>query len=204
MTACPTPSKHRYATREAAESTARRIQAGIGQILNPYPCGCDWWHLTSQDITLPEGAKPRQADVDRLVAMTDLDFRAVVKADATGKAGRNYRLALRHRDNLRRWKHVLGELTFDLGRQFDEKAHDRSIAAHDWRKRARGYWDALAQRRDECGRLRQQAALDAGREAKAAKAAMARLIEAHGAEFSRYLAEETARLEPAAAEATAA
>ncbi|MDX3354722.1 hypothetical protein PV703_15690 [Streptomyces sp. ME01-24h] len=197
---CPTPDKHKYATAEAASLEARRIQAGIGQILNPYPCPCDWWHLTKQDTATPAG-QPRQADVDQLAAMTDDQFQAVVKADATGKAGRAYRLALRHPDNLRRWKHHLSVLTFDLQQQLDDKAHDRSAEAAEWRRRARGYWGALAQRRDECGRLRAHTHIDTSREAKAARKAAARLIDAHGAEYARYLAEETEHLGIAAAAA---
>jgi hypothetical protein len=133
--------------------------------------------------------------------MTDPEFRAVVIADATGKAGRAYRLALRHRDNLRRWRHNLGELTFDIEQQLNDRIGDRSLEAVDWRKRARGYRAVLAERRDECGRLRHQASVDSARETKAARAAIARLIEAHGDEFAHYLADETAALEQPAATA---
>ncbi|MGQ4513635.1 hypothetical protein [Streptomyces sp. DW26H14] len=47
MTDCPTPSKHRYATREAALRVAARLARVRGRELNPYTCpGCGWWHLT--------------------------------------------------------------------------------------------------------------------------------------------------------------
>lgn len=47
MTACPTPAKHRYATREAALIVAARLERVRGRGLNPYTCpGCHWIHLT--------------------------------------------------------------------------------------------------------------------------------------------------------------
>ena len=45
--ACPTPAKHRYATREAAVRDAARLERVRGWVLNPYECpGCGWVHLT--------------------------------------------------------------------------------------------------------------------------------------------------------------
>lgn len=47
MTAdCPTPSKHRYATSQAARVAAERTVIPFGQWLNPYECRCGWIHLT--------------------------------------------------------------------------------------------------------------------------------------------------------------
>ena len=43
---CPTPTKHRYATREAAQLVAARTQIPFGQHLNTYPCKCGWFHNT--------------------------------------------------------------------------------------------------------------------------------------------------------------
>ncbi|MFJ4418240.1 hypothetical protein [Streptomyces sp. NPDC088925] len=44
--ACPTPGKHRYATREAADIAAERTVIPFGQMLNAYTCRCGWVHLT--------------------------------------------------------------------------------------------------------------------------------------------------------------
>jgi hypothetical protein len=47
MTApCPTPTKHRYATREAAAIAAERTRVPFGQLLNQYACRCGWIHNT--------------------------------------------------------------------------------------------------------------------------------------------------------------
>lgn len=43
---CPTPRKHRYATREAARLVAQRTQIPFGQLLNTYECRCGWFHNT--------------------------------------------------------------------------------------------------------------------------------------------------------------
>jgi hypothetical protein len=43
---CPTPSKHRYATREAALLVARRLERVRGRVLNAYECPCGFVHLT--------------------------------------------------------------------------------------------------------------------------------------------------------------
>ncbi|MCP3820104.1 hypothetical protein NLX86_18985 [Streptomyces sp. A3M-1-3] len=54
---CPTPGKHRYATREAAALVAERTQVPFGRVLNPYACRCGWVHLTklapAERYTLP-------------------------------------------------------------------------------------------------------------------------------------------------------
>lgn len=54
---CPTPTKRRFATKEAATVAAARLRADPsgrtfdrrGPALRPYDrvCVCGWWHLTS-------------------------------------------------------------------------------------------------------------------------------------------------------------
>lgn len=46
MPECPTPEKHRYATREAAAVAAERCVIPFGRVLNAYDCRCGWVHLT--------------------------------------------------------------------------------------------------------------------------------------------------------------
>lgn len=43
-TECPTPGKHRYATREAAAKAADRTQVPYGRHLSSYECRCGWFH----------------------------------------------------------------------------------------------------------------------------------------------------------------
>jgi hypothetical protein len=44
--ACPTPTKHRYATPHAARLAAERTQVPFGRRLNQYQCRCGWIHNT--------------------------------------------------------------------------------------------------------------------------------------------------------------
>lgn len=46
MTACPTPTKARYATEATADRAGRHAVATVGRHLRPYVCRCGWWHLT--------------------------------------------------------------------------------------------------------------------------------------------------------------
>lgn len=46
MTTCPTPTKARYATVDAADRAGRRAVITVGRHLRPYECRCGWWHLT--------------------------------------------------------------------------------------------------------------------------------------------------------------
>lgn len=59
MTDCPTPSKHRYATREAAVKAAKRQRLSVGKQLNPHECRCGWVHLTS--LAPAENYRDREA-----------------------------------------------------------------------------------------------------------------------------------------------
>lgn len=244
---CPTDQKKRYATHKAAQSAARRSQIAIEAPLYPYVCVCTWWHLTKQEpTTIPADAVANPDDIYRLQIQSDAAFRETVANEVRGKLPLHDRIALRQPGNLLRWNTALKELRADINIQLTERRTDKSLEAHDWRKRAEGYRDALTLRLQECRDLRanhlqktrqqrdtQQAELQASRtqieeaaarsnasrrEARAqetdrqlddygipqhtdknlrriaGEAAIKRLIDAHGIEFTRYLAEECAAL----------
>jgi hypothetical protein len=209
---CPHPTKTRYATRATAESAANRVSFQAGVTLRPYECPCTWWHLTkSAAEILPDPADASTADVQRLAALPDIDFREIVATDARGEGNPVDRAALRNQHNLTRWKKYLGQLHQDLDQQLRDRRGDKSLAAHDWRKRVAGYREAIALRASECRRLKAEAHADMTRNqtfrkhdieiAMAAGAslqelrqqagdiAIRRLIEAHSPEFNGYLAE---------------
>lgn len=240
---CPTDQKKRYATQEAASNAAHRSQISLDTPLYPYICVCTWYHLTKQrPDTIPANAIADPDDIYRLQLQSDTTFRETVATEARSNLARNDRIALRHPGNLLRWNRTLKELRADINSQLTERAHERSLEAHDWRKRAERYRDALTLRLQECRDLRanhlattrpqltaaeqasttvQQLAAasnTARREARAqeldrqldsygipahatkelrrqaGEAAIKRLIDAHGLEFTQYLAEECAVL----------
>lgn len=173
MIACPTPEKTgRYATREGAESAARRAQIGVGQLLHPYPCACTWWHLSRTESSKPlPGDQPDPIDVERLRTIPDIAFRGIVADDATGKAPMPDRIALRHPHNLRRWQRMLGELITDIQKQRKDKHDDQSLAAHDWHKRADAYEAALRVLAAECRQLQSDHHIKTLQDAEATNAA---------------------------------
>ncbi|MFE9850263.1 hypothetical protein ACFYPN_15835 [Streptomyces sp. NPDC005576] len=214
---CPHPTKSRYATLEAATRAAHRVTHQAGLPLRPYECPCTWWHLTKTPAApVPNAADATLADIQRLASLPDIDFREVVAEDARGEGAPGDRAALRHHLNLTRWKRQLGQLQGDLNQQYGERKGDKSLATHDWRKRAAGYGDNLALRLSECRRLKAEAHADLLRkhafrkhDAEVAAAAGAtvqemrrhageiaidRLIRAHQPEFRTYLAEAYAEL----------
>lgn len=244
---CPTDQKKRYATREAADNAARRSQIAIDTPLYPYICVCTWWHLSKQQPTdVPTNAIADPDDTYRLQVQSDTSFRETVSHDARNKLPMHDRIALRQPGNLLRWNQALKELRADINIQITERASDKTLEAHDWRKRAEGYRDVLTLRIQECRDLRaqhlqktqpQRDAANADRQAsrgeiqqaaaasnlsrrearnqeldrqldsygipahtnkelrrQAGENAIKRLIDAHGIEFTRYLAEECAVL----------
>jgi hypothetical protein len=195
--ACPTPDKKRFATERAAADAGRRRQIAAGQILNPYPCACTWWHISRSEPTptLPT-TPPDPIDVERLKTIPDIAFRGIVADDATGKANLADRLALRHQVNLRRWQRILGELLIDLGKQRKETQADQSLSAHDWRKRSESYEATLRVRAAECQQLRSDAQVAALKNAEAAKANK----EAQAAADAERKAKQDARAQQAANE----
>lgn len=217
MTACPNPTKSRYATREAAETAARRVALRIEAPLTPYECACTWWHLTKNTPEQPLDASAASLhDIEYLAGLPDIDFREIVVRDVSGEGDPGQRAALRHHRNQIRWKKQLGQLVADIEAQLRERGQDKSLAAHDWAKRAGAYRDALIVRHNECKRLRAadhaettarqehrrrdaEAAAAAGASvkelrARAGEIAVQRLIAAHNPEFNDYLAEEYAAL----------
>ncbi|NUP46187.1 MAG: hypothetical protein HOW97_02575 [Catenulispora sp.] len=216
---CPRPEKHRYATRHGAETAAYRAQIGVGQILNPYLCqGCGWWHLSKKAAdTVPAGAVADPAVVERLVALDDIAFRALAGDEARGQVAMPERIALRSPRLVARWRRALGLIIQDVDTQLSMRRGEKNT---DWGRRILAFKTVLDARRAEAGEVlastegaaqAEQARLGVERararqEALAAKksaaelralagdAAIKRLIDAHGLEFSRYLAEECARL----------
>lgn len=210
---CPTPDKSRYATREAADSAATRVGFAYSVELRAYPCACTWYHLTSsKDMTDPtQGVTADTAYVQYVSALPDIDFREIAAQDATNKSKPEDSYALRHRINLNRWNNVLGQLINEAENRIGLRRGDRSLAAHDWRKRTVAYRNALVLRRTECKKLRAEmhewmirnnesrlmeakkaAAMGvtpAELRAQAGEVAIDRLINAHGKEFALYLAE---------------
>lgn len=213
MTACPNPTKSRYATRAAAESACKRVALRVEDPLSPYECVCTWWHLTKrQPEQLPRAVDAPGPVVERLMVIPDIDFREIVVADVRSAGDPEERAALRHRRILKRWRQHLGQLMTDVEQQLKERRADKSLEGHDWRKKATGHRDSLALRVTECQRLRAEAHEDTmrrddsrQRDAETAAAmgatrkelqrhageiAVHRLITEHRAEFERYIVEE--------------
>lgn len=213
MTACPHPTKSRFATRAAAVNASQRVDLRANLQLTPYECVCSWWHLTKGTVeTALTADDADRADIERVAAMPGIDFREIVVADVRNEGTRAQRAVLRHELNLRRWKRQLGQLAGDVEAQLRARKDDTSLEAHDWRKRTTSYRNTITLRVEECRRLRAMVHAEAirkndyrRRDAEIAAAAGAtvkelrhhageiavhRLIEAHGPEFARYCAEE--------------
>lgn len=157
---CPTPTKKRYATQEAAYARAPRAELVLGYPLYPYQCtGCGWVHLTSNPGNwTPPGATPAPGDVARIAHLNATDFTHLVTNDTKGRITRADRLALRHPDNLTRWRHTLKTLRADITKQLAARAgatHDPHNV--DWLNRATGYRNTLNARLTECRTLRNTA-----------------------------------------------
>ncbi|MEU9703060.1 hypothetical protein [Streptomyces sp. NPDC047981] len=208
---CPTPEKRRYATQTGAEAGARQSRIGVGTVLYPYPCPCSWWHNSKTPPLEPlDLADTDPHRVQYVRALPDIAFRTIVVEDATGKAATPDRLALRHHTNLKRWERILNQLINDASKQIADIRKDTSLTAHDQRRRTEAYRAALHTRRDECQQHRANthlepvtrterdtAAADKAdhkeRRRLAGEAAVKRLIDAHGPEWTRYLTEECER-----------
>jgi hypothetical protein len=160
MTApCPHPEKRRYATREAAERRGNRAELRIDKLLYPYQCICGWWHLTKNSkSTVPTWATARPEDVARLTALPAAEFEVLVSDDIKTRLPVADRVALRHPDNLTRWRWALKALRADITRQLAARARDASPLGAEWRTRTQHYRDTLTIRIAECQTLRAQAA----------------------------------------------
>lgn len=210
-TRCPTPTKSRYATVTAADQAAHRTGLTIGLPLRPYECACTWWHLTKSAAPEHATTQATPAAIQYLATLPDIDFREIVALEARGQGEAIHNAALRDAALLRRWRKNLGQLMGDVDQQLADRRHERSLAGHDWRKRAVTYRNTLTLRTSECRRLLAelqeymartkqsrlvdaQIAAAAGTTASelrrhAGEVAIERLINAHGGEFSGYLAE---------------
>lgn len=145
---CPTPTKRRFATVEAAQVYAASRELGVGTLLTPYACSCDWLHLTSQP-QVPDRAVPNPAIVNMLRHCTHDEFVIVVEADAVGKADMATRIALRAPRIRGRWITTLRAIADRLDRQLAERA-----AGDDWRRRAGVFRHNIAARLAEAEALR--------------------------------------------------
>lgn len=212
MTAtCPTPGKSRYATSTAADQAAHRAGLSLGIPLRAYECACSWWHITKSPAPEHANIQPTTAAIQYLAALPDIDFREIVALEARGQGEPVHNAALRDVALVRRWRKSLGQLMNDIDQQLADRRHDRSLSSHDWRKRAVTYRNTLTLRTTECrrqlaelqeymARTKQSRLMDAQIAAAAGttaaelrrmagEVAVERLINAHGQEFSGYLAE---------------
>ena len=150
---CTTPNKQAYDTRDQAE--LRRVEDGIryGTALYPYQCVCGQWHLSRDtDQDLPAYERPDPADVARIRTLDADAFADLVDADAKNTIGIPDKLALRHPDNLTRWRWALKALHGKVSRQLATGSND-----HNWRYRAEIYRNKIETRLAECRRLRTEA-----------------------------------------------
>ncbi|WP_344287048.1 hypothetical protein [Streptomyces synnematoformans] len=211
--ACRTPSKLRFATREAAENRAARGFLAVG-LLYPYgTCPCGWWHLTS---TPPPAAADADPEITRLVAaLGPKAFADLVHRDIRGRAHPQEAAALRADDVVDRWHAELRRVLAAHDADFERRRGADSEAIRLWRTRATWARQAAARRYSEAKTLRHRAAVrrrnsedpDVRLEqiradrasikdvrARAGEIAVHRLIDAHGKQFAAFLAEECERL----------
>ena len=201
---CPTPTKSRFATREAAESSARRAQIGVGTLLQPYLCevACGWWHLTSHARPQQPDLEPTAADIEAVHTLGDDDFRELVANDARGGASRLRSRILRDPSLAHRWIATIKVLQADLAVQFAQRAGRTDDPTRQWRVKATAFQAALTQRRAEAGviagslrRITPSRNADQREQrAAAGENAIQRLIDAHQREFTQLLVEEYERL----------
>ncbi len=204
-TTCPTPTKSRFATRKAAESSARRVQLSIGTLLQPYLCeeACGWWHLTSHARPKQPDREPTSAEVEAVRAMGDEDFRELVANDARGGASQLRSRILRNPSLAHRWIATLKALNGDIAVQFAERVGRTDVHTRQWRIKATAFQAAVSQRRAEAtliaGALNRvtpsRNASQREQRAAAGENAIQRLIDAHQREFTQLLVEEYARLD---------
>lgn len=192
---CPNPTKSRFATREAAEAAALRRQVGVGKILYPYPCdpACGWWHLTSKPAIAATAT-----DIAAVHELAPEQFRQLVILDAQYQAPRSRALALREPSLVHQWATALKVIKRDLTQEMgDHQGHDDD--AKEWRRSASQLQHDLGVRHREAVEIIRSLRHAPGTSANhseaplravAGDAAIQRLIAAHHAEFTAYLAEE--------------
>lgn len=205
-TSCPTPDKVQFATRRAADNAAARRTITAETDLSTYECVCGWFHLTKQagDQT------PTAVDVEivnLVAALGPVAFADLVARELRGTAHPQEAAALRDPRNVKRWKHALHDSLNDIDKQLGDRRGDKSFAAQDWRKRAMWVRSGIDKRIREAKRHIKAANVAAAADIRTSRAhikdlhrqagevAIQRLIDAHGVEFSQYLAEECERLD---------
>jgi hypothetical protein len=147
---CPTPTKRRFATAEAAHAYALARELGIGDLLTPYACPCGWTHLTSQP-QIPDRAEPDPAVLSQLRYATHDAFVDAVEADAAGRADMPVRGALRASRIRGRWITTLRAIEARLSREITDRP-----GGADWRQRAEAFRHNVQQRLAEAEALREK------------------------------------------------
>lgn len=193
-TECSTPRKIRFATQEAADAAVRRASFEMNKTLYTYDtCPCGWIHLTSKKSRVSE-----VPSITGLVAVGDEMFEKVVRDDVRKIAHPDDSAALRHPENLERWRRTLRHFQVELEKQLANKAGDRSQDAAEWRKRIQIVRLSTVDILDECRTLIDQQRRDNSaknrprreQRGEVGEIAVKRLIEAHQEEFDQYLIEE--------------
>lgn len=151
---CPTPTKSRFATEEAAKAAALRSHIPLGKFLVPYDnCVCGWVHLTSE---LRETG-PAYTE-DQLRDMDQAEFDAVVRMDVTGRGHPDTLQSLRTNSVLVRWEDSLKVFSRDVEAQLTARAGDLSSDTRTWRGRIARVRGSIANKRTEVKRLRKDVA----------------------------------------------
>lgn len=203
---CPTPTKSRFATQEAAQKAAHRASNVLGKTLYPYDtCPCGWVHLTSK--------KRYASSVEAVTAdggvLSDEDFARLIRNEVVGRCAPEDAATLRRPEHLLRWADALKGFQIDIATQLAVKAGQRDAETAAWRRRLARVQKALADRRLEVKRLliechsdndRRVASIRSADERElfkekkrtAGENAILRLKNAHPQEFVTYLKEEYA------------
>lgn len=199
---CPTPSKSKFATREAAENAAHRAQIAMGKRLRPYECvpECGWHHLTSKATDAASLPAPRSDAVAALLALPDAEFRALVYAEIAGRAGLTEAAALRSGALAERWETELKQLEISLMSQLQQRRGEPGPEADAWRSRVTRKRGWVSARRAEARALLRDAV--AARQEAQQRAAVERRQAAE--EERRKAVEEERRANPGAVAGEAA
>ena len=105
---CPTPTKIRYATRRDAKKAAGEQSQKAGLDLRHYDCACGFYHLTKSQRTQQPGEPPEVIGVPHVMALTDVEFAALVRFEAHGRLTEDESAIIRHPEIASRWLTALG------------------------------------------------------------------------------------------------
>ena len=150
---------------------------------------------------------PSDSDVDDFLALNDDEFEFIVSSDAKRQATALDAACLRHDDVLDRWREALAVLHARVLSDLAANKGDMDPEVRRWRRTAMHFKASLTQRQQEAKQLIterniEEAAARAGSRSAEKRAekerrrtdpverAKKRLIDAHLAEFQRYLSEE--------------